>query len=44
MSVILSFEGPPDKQRLIAAMRGEPTDGVPNFEILILGKKQLCPV
>jgi uroporphyrinogen decarboxylase len=29
------FDGPPDKQRLAAAMRGEPTDRVPNFEVLI---------
>ena len=29
------YDGPPDKQRLIAAMRGEPTDRVPNFEVLI---------
>ena len=35
MSVIHPYEGPPDKQRLIAAMRGEPTDRVPNFEVLI---------
>jgi uroporphyrinogen-III decarboxylase len=27
--------GPPDKQRLIATYRGEPTDRVPNFEVLI---------
>lgn len=35
MSLIQPYEGPPDKQRLIAAMRGEPTDRVPNFEVLI---------
>jgi len=29
------YEGKPDVNRLIAAMRGEPTDRVPNFEILI---------
>ena len=29
------YEGRPDVRRLIAAMRGEPTDRVPNFEILI---------
>jgi uroporphyrinogen-III decarboxylase len=29
------YPGPPDKNRLIAAMRGEPTDRVPNFEVLI---------
>jgi len=29
------YEGQPNIQRLIAAMRGEPTDRVPNFEILI---------
>jgi len=26
-------EGKPDVNRLIAAMRGEPTDRVPNFEM-----------
>ncbi len=35
MNLIDSYAGPPDKQRLIAAMRGEPTDRVPNFEVLI---------
>jgi hypothetical protein len=35
MNLIEPYEGPPDKERLIAAMRGEPTDRVPNFEILI---------
>ncbi len=35
MSLIDSYQGPPDKQRLMAAMRGEPTDRVPNFEVLI---------
>ena len=35
MSQIQPYEGSPDKQRLIAAMRGEPTDRVPNFEVLI---------
>lgn len=35
LSGIEPYEGLPDKQRLIAAMRGEPTDRVPNFEILI---------
>ena len=29
------YEGKPDKQRLIATYRGEPTDRVPNFETLI---------
>jgi len=29
------YEGQPDVHRLIAAMRGEPTDRVPNFEVLI---------
>jgi len=29
------YDGQADIQRLIAAMRGEPTDRVPNFEILI---------
>ena len=29
------FEGPPDKRRLISAYRGEKTDRVPNFEVLI---------
>lgn len=29
------FEGPSNKERLKAAMLGEPTDRVPNFEILI---------
>lgn len=32
---ITPFQGKPDKNRLIAAMRGEPTDRVPNFEVLI---------
>ncbi len=35
MSQIHPYEGPPDKRRLIAAMRGQPTDRVPNFEVLI---------
>ena len=35
MTLVHPYDGPPDKQRLIAAMRGEPTDRVPNFEILI---------
>jgi len=35
MTLIQPYDGPPDKQRLIAAMRGQPTDRVPNFEILI---------
>ena len=29
------YNGPPNVDRLIAAMRGEPTDRVPNFEVLI---------
>jgi hypothetical protein len=29
------YEGKPDKKRLIAAYRGEPTDRVPHFEVLI---------
>jgi uroporphyrinogen decarboxylase len=29
------YDGKPDVRRLIAAMRGEPTDRVPNFEVLI---------
>jgi len=29
------FDGAADKQRLIAAMRGQPTDRVPNFDVLI---------
>jgi uroporphyrinogen decarboxylase len=29
------FEGKPSKERFIAALRGEPTDRVPHFEILI---------
>jgi len=29
------YPGKPDKQRLIAAYRGEPTDRVPHFEVLI---------
>jgi uroporphyrinogen-III decarboxylase len=35
MSVFKPFSGPPDKRRLIAAYRGEPTDRVPHFEVLI---------
>jgi len=35
VSGIEPFDGPSDKQRLIAAMRGESTDRVPNFEFLI---------
>lgn len=35
MSLIHPYEGRPDKQRIMAAMRGQPTDRVPNFEILI---------
>ncbi len=35
MSLIQPYAGLPDKQRLIAAMRGQPTDRVPNFEVLI---------
>lgn len=35
MHLIQPYEGLPDKQRFIAAMRGQPTDRVPNFEILI---------
>ena len=35
MTLIQPYDGPPDKQRLIAAMRGQPTNRVPNFEILI---------
>ncbi len=35
MTLIHPHDGPPDKQRLIAAMRCEPTDRVPNIEILI---------
>lgn len=29
------YDGPPDKQRLISTYRGETTDRVPNFEVLI---------
>jgi hypothetical protein len=36
------YEGPPDKHRLIAAMRGEKTDRVPNFEILIEDQHVEC--
>lgn len=32
---IEAFEGPGDKKRLLAALRGERTDRVPHFEILI---------
>ena len=35
MQQIVPCEGPPDVQRLMAAMRGEKTDRVPNFEVLI---------
>jgi hypothetical protein len=35
MPGIRPYSGQPNKKRLIAAMRGEPTDRVPNFEILI---------
>lgn len=35
MPGIEPYAGEPNKERLIAAMRGEPTDRVPNFEILI---------
>ncbi len=35
MDLVHAYDGPPDKQRLIAAMRCEPTDRVPNIEILI---------
>jgi hypothetical protein len=35
MTLIHPYDGPPDKQRLIAALRGQPTDRVPNFEVLI---------
>ena len=35
MPAIDPFDGRPDKQRLIAAMRGAATDRVPNFEVLI---------
>ena len=35
MPGIEPYQGQPDVDRLIAAMRGEPTDRVPNFEILI---------
>jgi uroporphyrinogen decarboxylase len=34
-SVFEPYAGGPDKQRLIATYRGEPTDRVPNFEVLI---------
>ncbi len=29
------YSGKPDKNRLINAMKGEPVDRVPNFEVLI---------
>ena len=32
------YEGKPDKNRLIAAYKGEKTDRVPNFEVLIEDK------
>jgi uroporphyrinogen-III decarboxylase len=32
---IRPYDGQPDIRRMIAAMRGEPTDRVPNFEVLI---------
>ena len=35
MLTIEPFAGPPDKNRLIACLRGEPTDRVPHFEALI---------
>ena len=35
MQMIEPYQGRPDINRLVAAMRGEPTDRVPNFEILI---------
>ena len=35
MPGIRPYSGQPNKERLIATMRGEPTDRVPNFEILI---------
>ncbi|MBC8873707.1 MAG: hypothetical protein H8E44_30075 [Planctomycetes bacterium] len=35
MPGIQPYSGQPNKERLIAAMRGEPTDRVPNFEVLI---------
>ena len=35
MHLIDPYDGAPDKQRLIDAMRGERTDRVPNFEVLI---------
>jgi uroporphyrinogen-III decarboxylase len=35
MTAIEPFEGQADKERIIAAIRGEKTDRVPNFEILI---------
>ena len=35
MAGIEPFEGQANKERLIAAIRGEKADRVPNFEILI---------
>ena len=35
MTIIELFAGPPSKERFLAALRGEPTDRVPHFEILI---------
>ena len=35
MATVESYEGSPDIKRLIAATLGEPTDRVPNLEVLI---------
>lgn len=35
MHEIQPFKGPADKERIMACIRGEATDRVPNFEILI---------
>ena len=35
MQTISPFAGPPHKDRFLAALRGEPTDRVPHFEILV---------
>lgn len=35
MQQIVPCDGPPDAERLMAAIRGEKTDRVPNFEVLI---------